>query len=309
MHAATRRSAQLYRYQGRSNTFERSTAVKVVVTGGSGGIGHLVCMDLAEHGHEVVNTTRSAPKLPQPGVKFIQANTSDMGELVSAFAGADAVMHIAAIPNPVHTPAQVVFNENTAGTYNVCEACYALGIGSVIYASSINHLGLDFRYRDFTPDYFPVDEEHPTRAQDPYALSKVASEEILHGFHRRCGMRTISIRPPAVVLPDQYQRRFEANRANPLVAGGFLWTYVDARDLATIFRLALEKTDLQDEVIYGTAEDAWAERPLAELVPQYFAGAGDKAAHLTGTEAGVTNARAKELLGFKQQYYWRDIVK
>ncbi len=283
--------------------------MKVVVTGGSGGIGHLVCMDLAQHEYEVINATRSAPKQPQPGVKFVQANTSDMGELVSAFAGADAVMHIAAIPNPIRNPAQVVFNENTEGTYNVCEACAALGIGSIIYASSINHLGLDFRYRDFTPDYFPVDEEHRTLAQDPYALSKVACEEILHGFHRRCGMRTITIRPPAVILPDQYQRRFDANRANPLVAGGFLWTYVDARDLATLFRLALEHTELEDEVIYGTAEDAWAERSLAELVPQYFAQAGDKAAHLTGNAAGVTNEKAKRLLGFQQQYYWRDRVK
>jgi nucleoside-diphosphate-sugar epimerase len=283
--------------------------VKVVVTGGSGGIGHLVCLDLAQHGHDVVNATRSAPKQEQPGVRFVQANTSDLGELVGAFAGADAVMHIAAIPSPMRNPAQVVFNENTEGTYNVCEACAALGIGTVIYASSINHLGLDFRYRDFTPDYFPVDEEHRTLAQDPYALSKVASEEILHGFHRRCGMRTISIRPPAVVLPDQYQRRFDANRKNPLTAGGFLWTYVDARDLATIFRLALEHTELEDEVIYGTAEDAWAERPLAELVPQYFAQAGKKAAHLIGDQAGVTNAKAKRLLGFEQHYYWRDVVK
>ncbi len=283
--------------------------MKVVVTGGSGGIGHLVCMDLTQHGHEVINATRSAPKQPQPGVKFVQANMSDMGELVSAFAGADAVMHIAAIPNPMRNPAQVVFNENTEGTYNVCEACYALGIGSVIYASSINHLGLDFRYRDFTPDYFPVDEEHRTLAQDPYALSKVACEEILHGFHRRCGMRTISIRPPAVILPDQYQRRFDANRQNPLTAGGFLWTYVDARDLATLFRLALEHTELEDEVIYGTAEDAWAERPLAELIPHYFAQAGNKAAHMTGDAAGVSNAKAKRLLGFQQQYYWRDMVK
>ncbi len=283
--------------------------MRVVVTGGSGGIGHIVCMDLVQHGYEVVNATRSAPRQEQPGVRFAQVNMDDMGQLMSVFAGADAVMHIAAIPNPMRNPAQVVFNENTVGTYNVCEACYALGIDTVIYASSINHLGLDFRYRDFTPDYFPVDEEHRPLAQDPYALSKVACEEILHGFHRRSGMRAISIRPPAVVLPDQYQRRFEANRANPLVAGGFLWTYVDARDLATIFRLALEHTELKDEVIYGTAEDAWAERPLCELIPQYFAQAGDKAAHLTGTEAGVTNAKAKRLLGFQQQYYWRDLVK
>jgi len=283
--------------------------VKVVVTGGSGRIGHFICLDLVAHGYEVVNATRSAPKEPQPGVKFVQANTSDMGELVSAFAGADAVLHIAAIPSPTRYPTQVVFNTNTTGTYNVCEAAAALGIGSVIYASSINHLGLDFRYRDFTPDYFPVDEEHPTRAQDPYALSKVASEEILHGFNRRCGMRTITIRPPAVVMPEQYQQRFDMNRANPLRGGGFLWTYVDVRDLATIFRLALEKTELQDEVIYGTAEDAWAERPLAELIPQYFAEAGDRGAGLTGTAAGVTNAKAKRLLGFEQQYYWRDIVK
>ena len=37
-----------------------------------------------------INVTRSAPKLPQPGVKFIQANTSDMGELVSAAQQASA---------------------------------------------------------------------------------------------------------------------------------------------------------------------------------------------------------------------------
>jgi len=283
--------------------------MKVVVTGGSGGIGHIICTDLVQHGYEVVNATRSAPKQPQPGVKFIQADTTDLGALVVAFAGADAVMHIAAIPAPMRNPAQVVFNENTTGTYNVCEACAVLGIGQVIYASSINHLGLDFRYRDFTPDYFPVDEAHRTRAQDPYALSKVASEEILHGFHRRTGMRAISIRPPAVVLPEQYQRRFDANRKEPLKAGGFLWTYVDVRDLATIFRLALEHTELTDEVIYGTAEDAWAERPLAELVPQYFKEAGDKARFLTGNQAGVTNEKAKRLLGFQQQYFWRDIVK
>ncbi len=283
--------------------------MKVVVTGGSGGIGHIICTDLVQHGYEVVNATRSAPKQPQPGVKFIQADTTDLGALVVAFAGADAVMHIAAIPAPMRNPAQVVFNENTTGTYNVCEACAMLGIGHVIYASSINHLGLDFRYRDFTPDYFPVDEAHRTRAQDPYALSKVASEEILHGFHRRTGMRAISIRPPAVVLPEQYQRRFDANRAAPLKAGGFLWTYVDVRDLATIFRLALEHTELADEVIYGTAEDAWAEHPLAELVPQYFKEAGDKARFLTGNQAGVTNEKAKRLLGFQQQYFWRDIVK
>lgn len=283
--------------------------MKVVVTGGSGGIGHVICMDLVQHGYEVVNATRTAPKQPQPGVKFIQTNMVDMGEVISAFAGADAVMHIAAIPSPVRNPAQVVFSDNVVGTYNVCEACAALGIGHVIYASSINHLGLDFRYRDFTLDYFPVDEAHRTMAQDPYGISKVASEEILHGFHRRTGMRAISIRPPAVVLPDQYQRRFDMNRQTPLKAGGFLWTYVDVRDLATIFRLALEHTELTDEVIYGTAEDAWAERPLAELIPLYFASAGDKARFLTGNQAGVTNEKAKRLLGFQQQYFWRDIVK
>lgn len=283
--------------------------MKVVVTGGSGGIGHIVCMDLAQRGYEVVNATRSAPREPQPGVKFIQVTTDDLGQLLTAFAGADAVMHIAAIPNPMRNPAHIVFNENVTGTYNVCEACYALGIETVIYASSINHLGLDFRYRDFTPDYFPVDEAHRTLAQDPYALSKVASEEILHGFHRRAGMRVISIRPPAVFLPEQYATRVAAARQNPLRGGGYLWTYIDARDLSTIFRLALEHTELQDEVIYGTAEEALADQPLAELVPQYFAQAGDKARFLTGTEAGVTNAKAKRLLGFQQQYYWRDIVK
>ena len=51
---------------------------------------------------------------------------------------------------------------------NVLEAAEMNGVEKVVLASSVNALGASFG--DHLPvSYFPIDEEHPTRAQDAYA--------------------------------------------------------------------------------------------------------------------------------------------
>ena len=48
------------------------------------------------------------------------------------------------------------------------EAAEMNGVEKVVLASSVNALGASFG--DHLPvSYFPIDEEHPTRAQDAYA--------------------------------------------------------------------------------------------------------------------------------------------
>ena len=58
------------------------------------------------------------------------------------------------------------------------------GIPKLILASSINALGASFG--DHLPvSYFPLDEDHHTRCQDAYALSKHLGEQMADAFARR----------------------------------------------------------------------------------------------------------------------------
>ena len=131
--------------------------MKIAVTGGSGGIGRAITdMGLAQ-GHGIVSIDRVEPKEPVSGVTYIQADAADYDALVAAFAGCDAVIHMAAIPSPGNHPDHVVHNNNVVGSYNALRAAVECGIMRICQASSVNAIGQAYsrvpRY-----DYFPIDE-------------------------------------------------------------------------------------------------------------------------------------------------------
>ena len=116
-----------------------------------------------------------------------------------ALAGADAVVHLAAIPTHSVVSNEQTFALNTGGTFNVHEAAWRLGVRRVVTLSSEAVLGWAPRAwtRLVLPDYFPIDEEHSCSAQDAYGLSKIVSEQIANrneadawrepDVWRRCG--------------------------------------------------------------------------------------------------------------------------
>ena len=71
--------------------------------------------------------------------------------------GIEAVVHLAAIPSPVHATPDQVFGTNVVSTHTVFSAAARLGLRRVVWASSETTLGLPF---DRPPDYAPVDEAH-----------------------------------------------------------------------------------------------------------------------------------------------------
>ena len=150
-------------------------------------------------------------------------------------------MHAAAIPAPVAHPAHVVFHNNLMSAFNAVEAAVRWEVARFVHVSSETAPGWFFAERPFLPDYLPVDEQHPLRPQDPYALSKVFGEQLMDAAVRRSDIRCISIRPSWV----QWEGNIERN-LGPLVRGeddgassGF-WAYTDAYDLAQALRLAAE---------------------------------------------------------------------
>ena len=71
---------------------------KIVVTGGNGKTGRWVVQEFLNHGYEVVNVDVNVT--PQTAGNAIKVDLTDLGQVFNALTGADAVVHIAAIPRP-----------------------------------------------------------------------------------------------------------------------------------------------------------------------------------------------------------------
>jgi nucleoside-diphosphate-sugar epimerase len=278
--------------------------MRIAVTGATGRIGGYVVRALRPD-HEVIGFDRQLPAEPVPGVRYMRGDHADLGHIYALLTGADAVIHLSAITNPNQDPPEVVFGRNILGTYNVAEAAATLGLRTIVHTSSINTLGFGFRWRDFNPAYLPIDEQHPNLPQDPYSLSKLVGEEVVATVHRRMGIRAISIRPPWVVHPEWYPRLLE-QVDDPARGARGLWSYVDVRDLARGFRLAVENETLACESFFIFAADAAAREPLCDVVPRFYPGTEAMAAGLTGAQPAVSIDKARRLLGYEPRHTWRE---
>ena len=149
----------------------------VVVTGSQGKVGRHVASTFKAAGWTVVGVDLGrgiydTPKKDDifPEV-YIQMDLTDAGAVYSTVARfkPDAVVHVAAIPDPTHNPPHVVFSNNTNSTFNVVEACVRLGVPRLVYLSSEQVPGFFASERvvpgSGLPQYFPVDEEHPIAPQ------------------------------------------------------------------------------------------------------------------------------------------------
>lgn len=282
--------------------------MRVVVTGGSGRIGRWLVKELAPR-HDVTVFDRILPPEETAGVAYKLGECEDLGAVYDVLRGADAVIHLAAIPSNRHHPYPTVFRTNVVSTYNVGEAAGRLGLGKIVAASSINALGIPMAEREMAPLSLPIDEEHPRWPQDAYSLSKLIDEETLAALHRRTGIKAIAIRPPLMLWPDRLDDTAIRQRLDdPARSYRVLWTYCDIRDLVTGFRLALENEMVENETFFITAADALAREPLAELLPRFYPGTEQMATVLTGTSPAVVSTKATRLLGYEPTRSWRDSV-
>lgn len=284
--------------------------MKVVVTGGSGRIGRWLVRELVERDHETLVFDKTVPPEPTPGVTYKLGECENLGEVYDVLRGADAVVHLAAIPSNQRHPYPTVFRTNVVSTYNVGEAAGRLGLRKIVAASSINAMGMSMAEREMAPLSLPIDEEHPRRPQDAYSLSKLMDEETLKALHRRTGIKAIAIRPPLMLWPDQIEATNIRGRLDdPGLSYRVFWTYCDIRDLVQGFRLALENETLESETFFITAADALAREPLAELFPRYWPGTERLASGLNGTSPAVVSTKAMRLLGYRPAWSWRDSIE
>jgi len=286
--------------------------MRILVTGARGKVGRATADALLAAGHDVTATDVGAPVFERPdptAAAYVQADLTDAGAAFAVVRGHDAVIHAAAIPEPTQNPPHVVFHNNVMSTFNAVEAAVRWEVPRFVNVSSETAPGWFFAERPWLPDYLPVDEEHPLRPQDPYAMSKVVGEQLMDAAVRRSDIRCISVRPSWV----QWEGNIERN-LGPIVSGaddgpsaGF-WSYVDLYDLAAMLRLAAESDVPGHEVLYAAQPDNSAGLPLADLVHRHHGDAIELRAVDRPDAAGVATAKAQRLLGWKATRSWRDYL-
>jgi nucleoside-diphosphate-sugar epimerase len=232
---------------------------------------------------------------------------TDFGQALEALSGGEtmpgieAVVHLAAIPSPVHATPDQVFRTNITSTHAVFAAAARLGLRRVVWASSETTLGLPFQR---PPDYAPVDESH-VYPETSYAVSKVLGEELARQFSRWSGMPFIGLRFSNIMVRADYEQ-FPGFWDDPQLRKWSLWGYVDESHVTQSVRLALE-ADLggADNFIIAAA-DTVMKRPSRELMADVFPGVS-VAEHVEGTDTLLDIRKAGSVLGYAPEFTWREL--
>ncbi|MDQ0231683.1 NAD-dependent epimerase/dehydratase family protein [Metabacillus malikii] len=279
---------------------------KVVVTGGSGLLGREVINEFLENGYHVVNADLKHPN--DALCETVITDLTNLGEVYGVLAGADAVVHLAAIPVAYSHPNEVTFKNNVMSTYNILEAAGTLGIKKAVISSSESSYGICFAKRPIVPQYVPIDEEHPQLPEESYGLSKIVNEKTADMIHHRTGMQVVSLRLGNVVTPEMY-KNFPRFIHNPEERKTILWSYIDARDAATAYRLAVETDGLGSVALNIGADDTSMDIESKQLMETVYPTVKEFRKEITGFDALLNNEKAKQLLKWQPVHKWREYVK
>jgi UDP-glucose 4-epimerase len=148
--------------------------MRTVITGGAGFIGANLARTMVESGMEVVVvddlSTGTLANLDGVDADVREGSILDRALLDAAFAGADAVVHLAALPSVPRSVADPLASHhaNATGTLEVLEAVRRAGQPYVVVASSSSVYGAN--------PAMPKTEDMRTAPMSPYAVSKLATE-------------------------------------------------------------------------------------------------------------------------------------
>lgn len=242
--------------------------MRIAITGATGFVGRHLVRLAAESGHQVIATARgiTGPGDFQGLARFRTADLGDEAALRQAFAGCDAVIHLAALSAPWRAAGDFR-RVNVLGTANVARAAEAAGVERLVHVSS-------------SSVYFSLADRLDQREDAPlpppfnaYAATKLASE----GEARQFGGAVFIARPRAIFGPGDGQilpRFLAAARRGPLplLRGGLAVTDLTYVDCLCDVLLAMARAPAESAGVYNVCQGEPAN--VRALVDRLLGGLG-----------------------------------
>lgn len=173
--------------------------MEILVTGPSGVLGPHLVAALLRRGHRVralVLPSEDASGLSEAGVDTYVGDVREPDSLAEPMHGVDVVFHLASKTSGWR-PMGEYQEVNVGGTANVCLAALAAGVRRFIHVSAAVVYGLGHSR--------PVGEERPLAPiNDPYCVTKAASDELVQGMIARRGLPATIIRPGTIIGPGDH---------------------------------------------------------------------------------------------------------
>lgn len=222
--------------------------MRIVITGAAGHIGRLATAELASHDLVLLDRQRTGdPRSAAVNLSRAPAALSRLPWLPlwdRRFAGADVVLHLAAVLHPAGEGRggwRNVRRHNVDATFHVLTAAAAHRVPKVVFASSgwaVRGAGADV-----SGSAAPIGSDSPPRPVSRYGLSKAFGELAGRMFVDEGRLRTvvamrIGYAPPAGHVPGN-----EWSRDG----------WIGPRDLATFIRRSIEADLSGFHVVYGVS--------------------------------------------------------
>jgi len=244
-------------------------------------------------------------------LECIQGDIMASEDVNSAIKNIDIVIHLVGIGWQPSLTARTIMDVNVMGLLNVLEAAIANGVKRVWVASSIGAMGYSMTQTTIPPPiYLPVDENHPCKPDGIYGVSKLAAEELCKRYTRKYGLSTICFRLASVLAGSGKLKKGSAKLVeDPNIGIKTLWSYVDTRDIARVFDLAVKKEGIAHETCIISAKTHCSKLDWMELAKIYF----PETRTILNKDSNGRNSlfdisKAREMLGFEPKFNIEDFI-
>ena len=173
--------------------------MKILITGVAGFLGSHLSQKLSELGHQIIGVDNMASgyedNIPKK-IKFFNLDCCDLQKMNDVMKNVDIVYHCAATAHEglsVFSPYEISKN-NFLASVSVFSAAIAHKVKRIIFCSSMA------RYGD---QKTPFTENMKPKPVDPYAISKVAAEEILKNLCELNNIEWVIAVPHNIIGPRQ----------------------------------------------------------------------------------------------------------
>lgn len=251
-------------------TAEQTEDLPYLVTGANGFTGSALVRSLVSQGIRVRGMVRREEALQyvrELGAEPVLADLTDLDSVRRAVDGISGVYHIAAAFRQAGVPDSYFEDINVGGTRNILDSCVEAGVPRVVHCSTVGVIS--------DTKIIPANEAVPYAPADIYQRTKMEGEKLALDYFRSGRLSGLVIRPAMIYGPGDQRTlklfKMVAERKFFYVGPGDAHVhFIDVRDLASAFQLAMERIDLNGDVYIIAGERAFKLHEIVGEIARYF---------------------------------------